>query len=177
MLQIVGVCYAKSDVHVSFVQCESATYNMGMRSNITSDTVSRRCLILKWGLPICFSSPAYWSAARSKRCCCHDFWNCLFCFTLTYLDNVRRRGPVANILAVGTTVINMRSLGTERDSRAQGVKWRILNIDIKHCNCMWGCGFYLSSLKQNAGGCETGNVILGVVKKRKNIMTERILCS
>jgi len=43
---------------------------------------------------------------------------------------------VANILAVGTTVINMRSLGTERDSRAQGVKWRILNIDIKHCNCM-----------------------------------------
>lgn len=145
MLQIGGICYARSNVHVSFVQCNSATYNMGMRSNITSDKVSRSCLILKWGLFICFWSPAYWSAARSKRCC-HDFWTVYF-FTLTYLDKVRRRGPVANILAVGTTVIKMTSYGTERYSRALGVNWRILNINIKPCNCMWGCGLYLSGSK------------------------------
>jgi hypothetical protein len=49
---------------------------------------------------------------------------------LTYLDNVRRWGPVANILAVGTTVINMPSLGTERYSRALGVKWRIFILKL-----------------------------------------------
>jgi hypothetical protein len=150
VLQIVRVCYARFDDHISFVQCKSASYNMGMRSNITSDTVSRSCLILILrGLSIYLRSPAYWSAARSKRC--YDFWKCIL-FMLTYLDNVRGRGPVANILAVGTPVINMRSWGTERYSRALGVNWRILNVNIKLCNCIWGCGFYFSGLKWNPWG-------------------------
>jgi len=43
---------------------------------------------------------------------------------------------VANIAAVGTTVINMTSFGTERYLRGLGVNWRTLNINIKPCNCM-----------------------------------------
>jgi hypothetical protein len=59
------------------------------------------------------------------------FGTVYFFFTLTYLDNVRGRGPVANILAVGTTVINTTSFGAERYSQALGVNLRILILNLE----------------------------------------------